>query len=53
MGRIATQPAQWGAPQYQVPKMTAAGFAGTFYVLSSDDSLHDGTTTCDHLLVYG
>lgn len=35
-----------------VPKMTAAGFAGSFYVLSSDDSLHDGTTTCDHLLVY-
>ncbi|RPK66448.1 CDP-diacylglycerol pyrophosphatase [Streptomyces sp. ADI96-02] len=35
-----------------VPKMTSAGFAGTFYVLSSDNSLHDGTSTCDHLLVY-
>lgn len=102
MGRIATQPAQWGNPAYQVaisgptgtgdrtyralrlpdlgqnlfallsqyvvrpanlnmadqtlivvPKMTAAGFAGTFYVLNSDHSLHDGTDTCDFLLVYG
>lgn len=35
-----------------VPKMTAAGFAGAFYVLSSDTSLHDGTSTCDYLLVY-
>ncbi|MET8750319.1 CDP-diacylglycerol diphosphatase [Streptomyces sp. NPDC004667] len=35
-----------------VPKMTATGFAGTFYVLNSDSSLHDGTNTCDHLLVY-
>ncbi|MEV0777865.1 CDP-diacylglycerol diphosphatase [Streptomyces sp. NPDC050433] len=35
-----------------VPKMTAAGFAGTFYVLNSDPSLHDGTSTCDYLLVY-
>ncbi|MYS23753.1 CDP-diacylglycerol phosphatidylhydrolase [Streptomyces sp. SID4948] len=35
-----------------VPKMTTAGFAGTFYVLNSDNSLHDGTSTCDHLLVY-
>ncbi|MET4923160.1 CDP-diacylglycerol diphosphatase [Streptomyces sp. PSRA5] len=99
MGRVATQPAQWAAPQYQVavtgsggdrtyralrlpnlsqnlftllsryvvapngldmrnqtlvvvPKMNAAGFAGTFYVLNSDSSLHDGTSTCDHLLVY-
>ncbi|MEU9417961.1 CDP-diacylglycerol diphosphatase [Streptomyces sp. NPDC048272] len=101
MGRIATQPAQWGAQAHQVPisgpqgtgdrtyralrlpnlgqnlfallsrylvvpyglnmanqtlivvpKMTAAGFAGTFYVLSSDNSLHDGTSTCDYLLEY-
>lgn len=35
-----------------VPKMTAAGFAGMFYVLNSDPSLHDGTSTCDFLLVY-
>ncbi|OKK25008.1 CDP-diacylglycerol phosphatidylhydrolase [Streptomyces sp. CB02488] len=35
-----------------VPKMTATGFAGSFYVLNSDSSLHDGTNTCDHLLVY-
>ncbi|MEU1280841.1 CDP-diacylglycerol diphosphatase [Streptomyces sp. NPDC005805] len=36
-----------------VPKTTAAGaFAGSFYVLSSDTSLHDGTSTCDYLLVY-
>lgn len=35
-----------------VPKVTAAGFTGTFYVLNSDASLHDGTNTCDHLLVY-
>ncbi|MFJ3706720.1 CDP-diacylglycerol diphosphatase [Streptomyces sp. NBC_01387] len=35
-----------------VPKMTATGFAGAFYVLNSDSSLHDGTNTCDHLLVY-
>lgn len=35
-----------------VPKMTATGFAGAFYVLNSDPSLHDGTNTCDHLLVY-
>ncbi|WP_329458209.1 CDP-diacylglycerol diphosphatase [Streptomyces sp. NBC_01497] len=102
MGRMATQPSQWGAPANQVaisgppgagdrtyralrlnslgqnlftllyrnvvvpagldmarqtlivvPKMTAAGFAGTFYVLNSDTSLHDGTSTCDYLLVYG
>ncbi|MFF1981748.1 CDP-diacylglycerol diphosphatase [Streptomyces sp. NPDC058198] len=101
MGRMATHPAQWGAPPYQVPisgpqgtgdrtyrvlklpdlgqnlfmllhryvvvpsgldmanqtlivvpKMTTAGFAGTFYVLNSDNSLHDGTSTCDYLLVY-
>ncbi|WP_330174283.1 CDP-diacylglycerol diphosphatase [Streptomyces sp. NBC_01498] len=100
-GRMATQPSQWAASQYQVavsgppgagdrtyralrlpnlgqnlftllsryvvvpnglamanqtlivvPKMTAAGFAGTFYVLNSDPSLHDGTSTCDFLLVY-
>ncbi|MFD0428045.1 hypothetical protein ACFQ60_07235 [Streptomyces zhihengii] len=36
-----------------VPKTTpAGGFAGSFYVLNSDASLHDGTSTCDHLLVY-
>lgn len=35
-----------------VPKMTSTGFAGVFYVLNSDSSLHDGTNTCDHLLVY-
>lgn len=35
-----------------VPKMTAAGFAQEFYVLNSDTSLHDGTSTCDYLLVY-
>lgn len=35
-----------------VPKMSATGFAGSFYVLSSDSSLHSGTDTCDHLLVY-
>ncbi|MFF4899785.1 CDP-diacylglycerol diphosphatase [Streptomyces sp. NPDC001068] len=35
-----------------VPKMTAAGFAQAFYVLNSDTSLHDGTSTCDYLLVY-
>ncbi|OEV14103.1 CDP-diacylglycerol phosphatidylhydrolase [Streptomyces nanshensis] len=35
-----------------VPKMTATGFADAFYVLNSDSSLHDGTSTCDHLLVY-
>lgn len=35
-----------------VPKRTPAGFDGTFYVLNSDQSLHDGTDTCDHLLVY-
>ncbi|MFG2621260.1 CDP-diacylglycerol diphosphatase [Streptomyces sp. NPDC048507] len=35
-----------------VPKMTATGFAGTFYVLNSDSSLPSGTNTCDHLLVY-
>lgn len=101
MGRMATQPSQWAAPQFQVavsgpagagdrtyralrlpnlsqnlftlldryvvtpgglsmanqtlivvPKMNAAGFAGVFYVLSSDPSLHDGTSTCDFLLVY-
>lgn len=99
MSRIATQPAQWAASQYQVavtgsggdrtyralrlpnlsqnlftllsnnvvvpngldmgnqtlvvvPKMNAAGFAGAFYVLNSDPSVHDGTSTCDHLLVY-
>ncbi|MFD6876344.1 MULTISPECIES: CDP-diacylglycerol diphosphatase [unclassified Streptomyces] len=101
-GRIATQPSNWGDPQYQaavtgtqgsgdrtyrilrlgaltqnlfallndnvvrrfglnmadqtlivVPKMTPVGFARSFYVLNSDPSLHDGTDTCDHLLVYG
>lgn len=101
MGRMATQPAQWGAPANQapitgtpgsgdrtyrilkltdlrqnlfallnqyvvrpnalsmadqtlivVPKMTATGFAGVFYVLNSDTSLHGGTSTCDYLLVY-
>ncbi|MGW2208723.1 CDP-diacylglycerol diphosphatase [Streptomyces sp. NPDC001781] len=35
-----------------VPKMTATGFAGAFYVLNSDTSIHDGTSTCDYLLVY-
>lgn len=35
-----------------VPKKTTAGYVGTFYVLNSDTSLHDGTDTCDHLLVY-
>lgn len=35
-----------------VPKMSTSGFAGAFYVLSSDTSLHDGTSTCDNLLVY-
>ncbi|MEU6404963.1 CDP-diacylglycerol diphosphatase [Streptomyces sp. NPDC046985] len=35
-----------------VPKMTSAGFAGRFYVLNSDPSLHNGTSTCDFLLVY-
>lgn len=35
-----------------VPKMTAAGFAGTFYVLNSDTSFHGGTSTCDYLLEY-
>ncbi|RAJ69990.1 CDP-diacylglycerol pyrophosphatase [Streptomyces sp. Amel2xB2] len=35
-----------------VPKTTATGFADAFYVLNSDSSLHDGTSTCDHLLVY-
>ncbi|MFD6225926.1 CDP-diacylglycerol diphosphatase [Streptomyces sp. NPDC060232] len=35
-----------------VPKMTATGFARTFYVLNSDSSLTGGTNTCDHLLVY-
>ncbi|MFD5617590.1 CDP-diacylglycerol diphosphatase [Streptomyces yangpuensis] len=35
-----------------VPKMTSTGFADAFYVLNSDSSLHDGTNTCDHLLVY-
>lgn len=38
-----------------VPKMTATGFAGAFYILSSDStdtSLPNGTSTCDHLLVY-
>ncbi|MFE2379543.1 hypothetical protein [Streptomyces sp. NPDC059398] len=35
-----------------IPKMTATGFAGSFYVLNSDMSLHDGTSTCDYLLVY-
>lgn len=102
MGRMATHPAQWGAPGNQalvsgpqgagdrtyrilrlpnlaqnlfallnryvvapaglsmanqtlivVPKMTTAGFANAFYVLNSDISLHDGTSTCDYLLVYG
>ncbi|MFD8806169.1 CDP-diacylglycerol diphosphatase [Streptomyces sp. NPDC059597] len=35
-----------------VPKMTSSGFAGSFYVLNSDTSIHDGTSTCDYLLVY-
>ncbi|MFF4749324.1 CDP-diacylglycerol diphosphatase [Streptomyces sp. NPDC002514] len=35
-----------------VPKMTTSGFAQAFYVLNSDVSLHDGTSTCDYLLVY-
>ncbi|MEV7127954.1 CDP-diacylglycerol diphosphatase [Streptomyces sp. NPDC093260] len=35
-----------------IPKMTPAGFAGVFYVLNSDTSIHDGTSTCDYLLVY-
>ncbi|MFF0386578.1 CDP-diacylglycerol diphosphatase [Streptomyces sp. NPDC004286] len=36
-----------------VPKITATGgFANAFYVLNSDNSLHDGTSTCDRLLVY-
>ncbi|GGZ47706.1 CDP-diacylglycerol diphosphatase [Streptomyces subrutilus] len=35
-----------------VPKVTSAGFTGVFYVLNSDASLHDGTVTCDRLLVY-
>lgn len=36
-----------------VPKTTATGFAGTFYVLNSDSSLPSGANTCDHLLIYG
>jgi CDP-diacylglycerol pyrophosphatase len=35
-----------------VPKRTNGGFAGTFYVLNSDNSLHGGTSTCDQLLTY-
>ncbi|WP_234327777.1 CDP-diacylglycerol diphosphatase [Streptomyces sp. NRRL F-2664] len=35
-----------------VPKVTATGFTGSFYALSSDSSLPSGTNTCDHLLVY-
>lgn len=35
-----------------VPKITATGFANAFYVLNSDASVHDGTSTCDYLLVY-
>ncbi|THA86443.1 CDP-diacylglycerol phosphatidylhydrolase [Streptomyces sp. A0592] len=35
-----------------VPKRTAAGYTGTFYALNSDSSLHSGTDTCDHLLIY-
>ncbi|MEU8795057.1 CDP-diacylglycerol diphosphatase [Streptomyces sp. NPDC048643] len=35
-----------------VPKMSATGFAGSFYVLNSDSSLPSGTNTCDRLLVY-
>ncbi|MFI8346872.1 CDP-diacylglycerol diphosphatase [Streptomyces sp. NPDC085596] len=35
-----------------VPKITSSGFANAFYVLNSDTSLHDGTSTCDRLLVY-
>ncbi|MEU6314001.1 CDP-diacylglycerol diphosphatase [Streptomyces sp. NPDC047014] len=35
-----------------VPKLPATGPTRTFYVLNSDSSLHDGTNTCDHLLVY-
>ncbi|WP_254641628.1 CDP-diacylglycerol diphosphatase [Streptomyces sp. BV129] len=35
-----------------VPKITATGFANAFYVLNSDTSIHDGTSTCDYLLVY-
>ncbi|MEV7728686.1 CDP-diacylglycerol diphosphatase [Streptomyces sp. NPDC087917] len=41
-----------GQTMIVVPKMNPAGFADAFYVLNSDASLHDGTTTCDHLLVY-
>ncbi|MFF7356953.1 MULTISPECIES: CDP-diacylglycerol diphosphatase [Streptomyces] len=36
-----------------VPKKAGGKFDGTFYVLNSDESLHDGTDTCDELLVYG
>ncbi|WP_234306608.1 hypothetical protein [Streptomyces sp. NRRL F-2799] len=35
-----------------IPKITATGFASAFYVLNSDTSIHDGTSTCDSLLVY-
>lgn len=35
-----------------VPKMTNGVFGNLFYVLSSDNSIHDGTSTCDFLLVY-
>ncbi|WP_420082084.1 CDP-diacylglycerol diphosphatase [Streptomyces sp. JL4002] len=35
-----------------VPKAPQTGPTRTFYVLNSDSSLHDGTNTCDHLLVY-
>lgn len=36
-----------------VPKKVNHAYTGDFYVLNSDKSLHDGTDTCDELLVYG
>ncbi|MER6029190.1 CDP-diacylglycerol diphosphatase [Streptomyces sp. NPDC001851] len=35
-----------------VPKKAGKDYTGDFYVLNSDESLHDGTDTCDELLVY-
>ncbi|MCF3180197.1 CDP-diacylglycerol diphosphatase [Streptomyces polychromogenes] len=35
-----------------VPKKVNNAYTGDFYVLNSDKSLHDGTDTCDELLVY-
>ncbi|MFH7594583.1 CDP-diacylglycerol diphosphatase [Streptomyces racemochromogenes] len=35
-----------------VPKKVNNAYTGDFYVLNSDTSLHDGTDTCDELLVY-